>query len=219
MIQERADILGDTVRHTTSSLNRDISDSLNQLQTELLPHGVLKDEAIHEISADGSIDYSLQDDFLSVYSVWRMDSSSDPIPLDKFNPRVHPPRQELNEGPGSFYRIYNYAGENRIQFYPRPSSGTYLCIYIPRRILDEDTDTLDDSLNWHEYIVADVCRKIFRRDTLDASDHIQDREIAFQKIVNAEEARDASIAYSLTDMKEFVEDPADFISYRRPRDY
>ena len=206
MIRERADIINDCVRHTDDMLNQYINDSLKRLQAIFLKKGLVKIQRVHEPTVDGSTDYALPDDYLATVGVWYVESqgTSRLREMDDIERALQTP---LDGTYGSRYRIFELGEKKgdsltnkRIEFYPNPSSGTYKHVYVPVLTFSADTDSIDDVLGWHEYVVLDVAVKIYTRDNLDPSTLVFEREKWEKAIEDEVEARYLNSTYTVNDV-------------------
>lgn len=105
------------------------------------------------ISANGSRNYDLPDDYFQVVAVFRVEGDLYQR-LERHNSRHYP---GLNMSHATSYRVYGYKTDAKIEFSPIPGAGDYLVRYIAAPTdLAADDDVVDGVLGWEEYIVADV---------------------------------------------------------------
>lgn len=204
-IRKRADIIGDTVRHTDTHIENDIEDSAAQLQGILLQKNLILRTHTSSITANGSTSYAGPTDYFATIGVYRQDDTENYIPLSLANNQDFPTDAANIEGDATTYRLFieGDTGDGnvdtlRIQLYPEPQSGTYLFVYVPRIDLDSRSFVDHQTTMLHEWIVSDVCRKIYRRDNIDASPFIQDREVALQRIedyIASQEMHQTNVIY------------------------
>jgi len=203
MVQQRADIQGDTVRFPASELNQYINDSLKRFQGLLLKKGLLKTRGVQTISANGGTSYSLPTDYLATSAIFLVEGGSH-TRLAYMQDTERALRQNDLSGDASQYNIYEWTTgstrEKRIELYPSPTSGTYKHVYVPVYTLDADTDELDEVLGWHEYIILDVAIKCYLKDNLDYSQLAIERERILQSIEDEAEARLLSETYVIQDV-------------------
>ena len=197
-VRQRADIESDTVRFPNSELNQYINDSLKKLQATLLKHSLLRDEAMHEFTGDGSSNYALPDDYLATIAVYQ-EESGQIRRLRMHRASDQPFAQLLDEGYGypNSYRIGRFNGIKSIELMPRATSGTFKHAYVPVITLDADTDEFDDLLAWDEYVVLDAAIKCRMKDDIEVRDFLQAREFEWQRIVNDAETMALNDGYFL----------------------
>jgi len=200
MIRDRADIVGDTVRHTNADLDQHILDSLTRLQGILIQKGLLTDETVDTLTADGSTSYALPADYLATVAIFRQDQSEYNTPLRRFSAKGAATLQAAHEGEATMYRTFISSAAKKVQFYPEPQTGTYYHVYVPLLTLASDGATLDASMVWHEYIISDVARIVYRKDNLDPIGFIQDRELALRQIEDLAEAQDLMDTHTVEDV-------------------
>lgn len=221
-IRKRADIVGDTVRHTDTHLDSYIEDSAAQLQGILLQKNLILRTHTQSITATGATSYAGPTDYFSTIGVFRQDDNETHFPLRLANNLDFPTDASSTEGEAVSYRLFveGDTGDGnvdtlRIQFYPEPQSGTYLFVYVPRIDLDSNAFIDHQTVMLHEWIVSDVCRKVYRRDNLDARPFVQDREVALQRIEDYLASQEMHQTNTVLDVRPTLIDAADF---RWPRD-
>lgn len=206
MIRQRADIINDTVRHTDAMLNQNIDDSLKRLQGLFLKKGLVKIQRVQDLTITGATDYAAPSDYLATVGLWYVDGEST-IRLRQMNDIERALQVSISGVYASHYRVFELGEasgdditQKRIELLPNPSSGTYKHVYVPALTFSADTDTLDDALGWHEYIVYDVAAKIYIRDNLDPSSLVFEREKLEKAIEDEAEARYLNSTYVVQDV-------------------
>jgi hypothetical protein len=161
---------------TDAELTRLINVSYAELYGHLVRYSMNTVESLTTITATGAASYSLASDFFSLISVYRV-SGDNRLRLER-----HSNRHRLGatpSGDASTYRIIN----NTIEFYPRPSGGTYEVVYLPIcGELVDGTDTVDGVLGWEEYLVIDCAIHILDKEESDTKNLRQDRAVILQRI-------------------------------------
>ena len=106
----------------------------------------------------------------------------------------------------SFYGItnlrYRLAG-GKLFLTPIPAANQTLRIwYIPRLTeLSSDSSTVDGVSGWQEYIVLDAAEKALRKQELDVSVFLVQKQALIQRIEAAAEGRDAGNPQTITDSR------------------
>ena len=156
---------------TDAEITRLINVSYAELYGHLIRWSMNMVESLQTITATGAANYNLETDFYSLVAVFRV-SGDYRVRLER-----HSSRHRLGatpSGDASSYRVIN----NTIEFYPRPSGGTYEVVYVPVcGQLAAAGDTLDGVLGWEEYVV------------LDCAIHILDKEESDSKMLRADRDR------------------------------
>jgi hypothetical protein len=161
---------------TDAEITRLINVSYAELYGHLIRWSLNMVEELETITATGAANYDLPSDFYSLVAVFRV-SGDNRIRLER-----HSSRHRLGatpSGEASTYRVIN----NTIEFYPRPSGGTYEVVYVPvcGQMAAPD-DTMDGVLGWEEYVVIDCAIHILDKEESDTRQHRADRDAILKRI-------------------------------------
>lgn len=161
MIRDRADIKRETARYPDTELNRYINTGNKKLHRLYQQHGLVRDEALYTITADGSASYNLPALHFKTLQVWHNNGSRYPRPLSMhtFMDRPHAAPVAQN-GHALSYRVSRTGSQRTIELWPRPAGGTYYVAYLPRIAdLAADSDELvafDDDHAEHIILWASI---------------------------------------------------------------
>lgn len=171
---------------TDAEITRLINVSYAELYGHLIRWSMNMAESLTTITATGAANYDLATDFYSLIAVFRV-SGDQRIRLER-----HSARNRLGANPSgeaTSYRIIN----STIEFYPRPSSGTYELVYVPTcGQLASGTDTMDGVLGWEEYVVIDCAIHILDKEESDTANLRSDRAVILQRIEDEASAAEMS---------------------------
>jgi hypothetical protein len=211
-VRQRADIQAETARYPDSELNGYINRSYKELYGLLARHSLVRDEKVQTITADGSASYAAPTDhFATLAFFYETDEAYIPLHRHTFRDRPMGAAKSI-EGYGQAYRVTKLAGTKTLELYPRPSSGTYLHVYVPvPATLVADDDAVDGTMGWEEYIVIDVAIKCLRKEGSSTGELRADKAEIKARI--EEEADAQEMAQSLT-----VASTRRHGDYRRPFD-
>lgn len=103
---------------------------------------------------------------------------------------------------GVFNLRYKLLGNN-IMFIPSPSAGQYIRLwYVPRVTqLLKDTDILDSTSGWSEYIVVDAAIKALEKEESDVSILAAQKMMLIKRIEESAVNRDAGMAERISDVR------------------
>jgi hypothetical protein len=182
-----------------------------------------KDESVTLNSSQGYVDLTtLTENFVALRKVaWMRSTSESPVPIERASiDRTFSYGIDTRDW-GSIVPTYRLTN-NRITFYPAPSSTVTVRLYYDSDIgLESDlSNTVTLYPGWQEWIVMDVCRRICQlvKKLGDASYYEGQRESAWQLIVGASMGRDQWNPPQVRDVRDgLVEYPTDWPGYRRSR--
>lgn len=196
-VRDRADIKRETARYPDTEINRYLNTGNRRLHSLLVTHGVVRDESIQTISADGSATYNLAANHLRTLNVWRDTGCPEPLMLDRhtFMDRPHG-AAAATTGHACSYRIAKSVGQKTIELWPRPASGTYLVSYVAKiDDLADDADELVSALGYDdEFPVLYAAIQCLRKEGSSTKDLEDDlNAIAAQIIEDAQSEEESAL--------------------------
>ena len=218
LVRQKSDSENQLDRHPDTELDGYINKAHKRLWGRLARLQLLKDVSTQLISADGSDTYNLGDDFLHAYGVFEETSNSTHRPLHRHNGSMKPFGRPSPSGIAATYDIASQENTPRIQFYPQPSSGTYVVQYIKSPdLLTNDSDTVVYPLDWEEALVYDAAIQVLEKDDLPRSELQARLQEINAEIDNTASSRDLLNSYNIRDVRGYSgRDPADQFSYELP---
>lgn len=210
---QRADMVNTTFIDQTTELVDMINASVCELQDILIAaFGTDYYWSTYSITADGTNSrYSLNSDFYKLLGVDLIISTNDYITLKPYM------FSERNRYKTSLARtVYDstniryHIEANSINFIPTPAANQqFLLTYVPNAgTLSSGSDTVDGINGWEEYVVIDVAIKMRQKEETDTSDLERAKAMMLKRIQEMAEARDAGMAFRVTDVTSVEYDSA-----------
>lgn len=128
-----------------------------ELDGELLLNGLQVPETWQTIAANGAHSYALPSDYFSTLRVFcQANGRMTPIPRGGRSDETIQGSSATPAGYPDYYRVQN----GYITFYPAPSTGTYIHVYVPEAAALTSASTVNYPLGWEQYLVlhaAEAC--------------------------------------------------------------
>jgi hypothetical protein len=196
-----------TGRHPDAELTGYINNAGRKLYAMAHQGGLLRVQKDFEPTITGAASYTLPTDFLGVIASWlRKDDYS--IQMKYHDQYARPFAGPSVDGIGDFAYSYSVAFYNdawEIEFYPLPTSGDFLVVYIPTYTdLSADGDNLSlfiNILSWDELIVTDAAIQAKIKDELPYSDLEAERNRLISSIQSQVELRNMSATHIVRDSR------------------
>lgn len=206
-VRDRADLEASTDRHPDAELTGYINNAARKLYALAHQGGLLRVQSDFEPTITGAASYALPSDFLGIIAVWlRKDDYS--IRLVWHDAYDRPFEGPSVDGIGDFassYSVALYGGSWQVEFYPVPSSGSFLVVYVPTYTdLSADGDNLDSFINilsWDELIVTDAAIQAKLKDDLPINDLRAERDVLIANIKGQIELRNMSGSHTVRDSR------------------
>lgn len=220
-VRRKSDSQNQVDRHPNTEIDAYINHANRRLYTRLAGLSLLKCVKTFTLTADGSVTYALPEDFYLAYTISEQQNSNQYRHLERHNGTDRPFGLPNVSGDAVSYDLADPVAQgdrSRIQFYPQPSSGTYIVQYIPEcPLLVQDQDTVAYPLNWYEAIEYDAAIQVLEKDDLPRAELAARLQEINAEINAAAASRDLAQTYHIRDVRNsYGRDPADQFDYELP---